>query len=83
MAQVAIKIVSEDAFYARDPAGFGHYLGQTLAEVRQTFLEHYREHERRDVIRAIVRKLIAAGLNPQTATAAQINAAINASDVEV
>lgn len=77
-----LKIVNDGGtFYVMD-GDHGHPLGSSLAEARATIIEHMRD-DRRDLIRALVRRLAAAGVNPRTATLAQLRAAVEASDVDV
>lgn len=60
----------------------GHPLGP-LAEARQRLKAALQEYDRRDIIRAVVRRLRDSGLDLQTATLAQIKAAIEGSQVDV
>ncbi len=59
----------------------GEPLG-TVAEARQRLKAAMVEIERRDIIRAIAKRFIASGLDPLTATVAQIKSAIEASGVD-
>ncbi len=59
----------------------GNPLG-TVAEARIKIKDAMDNIERRDIIRAIAKRFIASGLDPLTATVAQIKTAIEASGVD-
>lgn len=61
----------------------GYPLGGGLAECRRVLKQTYVDTKYRDILRAIAKRLVASGLDPNTATLAQMKTAIEQTDVDV
>lgn len=79
----ALKIINDNGTIVLVDGPFGHALGDSLAEARQTLRQAMQEIRRGDLLRAVGRRLIASGIDPETASLAQVKNAIEGAEVDV
>ncbi len=80
---ITLKVVNEGGEIRLYVGMHGTLLGSSLAEVRQNLRDALQQYERAHMLRAVAKRLQASGLDPTTATLAQMKTAIESSDVDV